>query len=149
MQRRDLLKDQIEQAGKVLALALSKFLRQKSAGITTASTAFENDLQDELAIDFNYLKTLDEPELTAYLATFHLTEEHLEKLALYCYEIAIESDDKKEASMLLTKAHDLLSIEMASENTFIFHSEPSPIDELMIIDRFELSNKIKQALKNL
>ncbi|MCB9197974.1 MAG: hypothetical protein H6600_05895 [Flavobacteriales bacterium] len=149
MQRRDLLKDQIEQAGKVLALALSKFLQQKSAGITLATKSFENTLQEELAIDLHYLKSLDRHDLIAYLESLHLNEQYLEKLALYFYEIAIETADQNEARTLLTKANELLSVELASESSFTFHSEPTHFEDNIIIDRFELASKIDISLKNL
>ena len=84
MEQRDLLKDQIEQLGKVLAKILSDFLGLKSNGNVTQGIEISNEsLQSELDIDIEKIIALNKTELEEYVRNRKLTESHLELLSEY------------------------------------------------------------------
>ncbi|MEM9299446.1 MAG: hypothetical protein AAGA64_13805 [Bacteroidota bacterium] len=90
MGQRDLLRDQIEQIGKVLATLLSDFLGLKSKGEALHGIEITNQrLQEQLNIQIEKLVTLTKTELKEYLKTRKLTAERLEILSDYVKEIGI------------------------------------------------------------
>lgn len=113
MEQRDLLKDQIEQLGKVLGRILSDFLGLKSAGKADLGIEITNQrLQSELDIDIEKLTALSKSALKEYLANHKLTAEHLEILADYLKEIGIEKlkENPLTARVWLEKAIELIDI---------------------------------------
>lgn len=123
MEQRDLLKDQIEQLGKVLANILSDLLGLKSKGQTSQGIEATNQrLQGELDIDIEKITTLTKKELKDYLKNRHLRAEHLEILSECLKEIGkgkIE-ENKKDAKMKLEKAIELLDIADEISKTMSF-----------------------------
>lgn len=84
MERRDLIKDQIEQLGRVFGAILARFLGTKAAGNVTEGIEIANEsLQSQLDLDVDLILSLDPPELREYLAQRKLSSEHLETLADY------------------------------------------------------------------
>ena len=84
MERRDLIKDQIEQLGRALGAILARFLGTKAAGNVTQGIEIANEsLQSQLDLDVDLIITLDTPELEKYLSQRKLSSEHLETLADY------------------------------------------------------------------
>ena len=84
MERRDLIRDQIEQLGRVFGAILARFLGTKASGNVTEGIEIANEsLQSQLDLDVDLITTLDTPELKAYLAQRKLSSEHLESLADY------------------------------------------------------------------
>ena len=84
MERRDLIKDQIEQLGRVFGAILARFLGTKAAGNLTEGIEIANEsLQSQLDLDVDLILTLDTPELKEYLTQRKLSSEHLETLADY------------------------------------------------------------------
>ena len=84
MERRDLIRDQIEQLGRVFGAILARFLGTKAAGNVTEGIAIANEsLQSQLDLDVNLILTLNPPELQDYLAERKLSSAHLETLADY------------------------------------------------------------------
>ena len=137
MEQRDLLKDQIEQLGKVLANILSDLLGLKSKGQTSQGIEATNQrLQGELDIDIEKITTLIKKELKDYLKNRHLRAEHLEILSECLKEIGkgkIE-ENKKDAKMKLEKAIELLDI--ADE-----------ISKTMSFDRINKKKEIENVLQ--
>ncbi|NLX72413.1 MAG: hypothetical protein GXY94_03805 [Bacteroidales bacterium] len=138
MEQRDLLKDQIEQLGKVLANILSDLLGLKSKGQTSQGIEATNQrLQGELDIDIEKITTLTKKELKDYLKNRHLRAEHLEILSECLKEIGkgkIE-ENKKDAKMKLEKAIELLDI--ADE-----------ISKTMSFDRINKKKEIENVLQS-
>ena len=137
MEQRDLLKDQIEQLGKVLANILSDLLGLKSKGQTSQGIEATNQrLQGELDIDIEKITTLTKKELKDYLKNRHLRAAHLEILSECLKEIGkgkIE-ENKKDAKMKLEKAIELLDI--ADE-----------ISKTMSFDRINKKKEIENVLQ--
>lgn len=138
MEQRDLLKDQIEQLGKVLAKILSDFLGFKSSGNVSQGIEISNqNLQSELDIDVEKLKALNKSELEKYFRERKLTEGHLELLSEYLKEVGIAKTrmDKNEATLCLQKAQEFLDI--ADE-----------ISKTMSFDRINKKREIENLLQH-
>lgn len=138
MEQRDLLKDQIEQLGKVLAKILSDFPGLKSSNNVAQGIEISNErLQNEADINIEKLITLHKAELAEYVKNRKLTEGHLETLSEYLKEAGkakAESNKNTEAQSHLAKAIELLGI--ADE-----------ISKTMSFDRVNKKNKIKNVLQ--
>lgn len=138
MEQRDLLKDQIEQLGKVLAKILSDFLGFKSNSNVAQGIEISNErLQIELDIDIENLITLNKSELTEYAKNRRLTEGHLETLSEYLKEVGMAKVEinKSEVPFYLEKAIELLDIADEISNTMSF-------------DRINKKRKIKYMLQH-
>ena len=123
MEQRDLIKDQIEQLGKVLAKALADFLGLKSKGQVLQGIEVSNEqLKSELNIDINKLITLSKNELKEYLQKGKLTGEHLEILCELIMEIGESKlkGNKEEAKLHLEKALEILEIANEISKTMSF-----------------------------
>jgi hypothetical protein len=84
MERRDILKDQIEQMGRLLGKMLSTFLGLKARGkLDEALEVSQQQIKEEAGIDVATLVQMDEPELTSYLRKQNFAESHLETFAEY------------------------------------------------------------------
>ncbi|WP_435263802.1 hypothetical protein [Tenacibaculum sp. nBUS_03] len=137
MEQRDLLKDQIEQLGKVLAKILSDFLGFKSSGNITQGIEISNEsLQSELDIDIEKIMTLNKTELDEYIRNRQLTEIHLELLSEYLKEVGLAKSkiDNSDAHLCLQKAIELLDV--ADE-----------ISKTMSFDRINKKSEIKNVLQ--
>ncbi len=100
MEQRDLLKDQIERLGKVLAKILSDFLGFKSSGNATQGIEISNEsLQSELDIDTEKIMAINKTELEVYQG---------------------QKIDKSDAQLRLQKAIVLLNIADEISKTMSF-----------------------------
>lgn len=138
MEQRDLIKDQIEQLGKVLAKILSDFLGLKSSSNVAQGIEISNErLQSELDIDIEKLITLNKTELVEYLKNRRLTAGHLETLSEYLKEVGIAKTEinKSEARLCLEKAIEFLDIADEISKTTSF-------------DRINKKSKIKNVLQH-
>jgi len=89
MEHRDLIKDQIEQLGRVLARILSDFMGFKSKGKAAIGIEIANEnLKGELDLDIDTIINLNGEELSSYLLDKKLSPAHIEKLIDYITEIA-------------------------------------------------------------
>lgn len=123
MEQRDLLKDQIEQLGKILANILSNLLGLKSEGQASQGIEITNQrLQGELDIKIEKITTLTKKELKDYLKNRHLKAEHLEILSECIKEIGKGEIEKniKDAKMKLEKSIELLDIADEISKTMSF-----------------------------
>lgn len=88
MQQRDLLKEQIEQLGKVLAKLLANFLDLKEEiPIHTAMEISQRQFKEQLDFDFELVSNLSHQELKTYLETRNLKSNHIETLSEYYLSI--------------------------------------------------------------
>jgi len=126
MEERDILKDQIQQLGKVLANIVSAFLDLKLTGNVIAGIEVSNQrFQDELDLDIEKILALDENELKGYLQSRKLSAEHLEILSEYLKELGATHSDtnKTEAKSCFEKAIELLDISDEISKTLSFVRE--------------------------
>lgn len=136
MERRDLIKDQIEQVGRALGAILARFLGTKAAGNVTEGVEIANEsLQGQLDLDVGMITTLDTPELQDFLAQRKLGDEHLDTLADYfiAWADAILADDPNKAYALYRTVLRLYDIIDAWSDT---HS----------LARFDQENRIRALL---
>ena len=113
MEQRDILKDQIEQVGKVLAKVLANFLGLKSNGqISLGIEKANKQLKTEIDLDISKIASLSKDELKAYLEERKITPSYMETLAEYLSEIGeYEITNYKEKSThYLKSAMDLLDL---------------------------------------
>jgi len=95
MQQRDILLDEIQQFSRVLAKLMFGFLDLKAKGdITLAIQTTNQQLKSELDIDIDALINFTEEELENYAEEKQLTDNHLDELAKYLYELG-EIEQKK------------------------------------------------------
>jgi len=126
MEQRDLLKDQIEQVGRVLGKILFDFVGIRTNGNVSQGIEISNErLQSELDIDIEKLKTLNKTELIEYVKNRKLTAVHLETLSEYLKEVgkATTEINKSEAKLYLEKAIELLDIVDEISRTISFDRE--------------------------
>ena len=124
MEHRDLIKDQIEQLGKVLARILSDFFGLKSQGKTAQGLKIANEsLRTELDLDIELILKFKRQELSEYLTSHKLTPEYMEKLADYMSEIAEHamSTDKIYAMKVFEQILELYTIVDSSSNSHSFN----------------------------
>ncbi|WP_242204585.1 hypothetical protein [Aestuariivivens insulae] len=134
MERRDLLKAQVEQLGKVLAKILADFLKLPkgdSRGVELTNQRFQN----ELDIDIEKLKALTKEETEDYLRSLNLTADHLEILSEYIKEIGLTKieEDKVAAKVWLKKAIDILDFadKISKTVSFIRINKKAVIDSIL------------------
>ena len=89
MHQRDLLKEQIEQLGRVLAKVLADFIGWKNQGdVSIAIQQVQQVVQEELDIDLSELVQFDEDAFLDWIkGRGHLQEKALEHLGYLCFEI--------------------------------------------------------------
>jgi hypothetical protein len=112
MQQRDLIKDEIERLGKVLARVLADFIGKKSNG--NVNEGFSNAnlrLKNELNIDVEDLLSFSKKELKGYFESQKLIQDHLEILAELFKEIGLtKNDDDTVAQQFIIKAIEILDV---------------------------------------
>ncbi len=119
MERRDLLKDQIEQLGKVLGKILADFMGMADGGdVLEAENSCNQRVLDESGIDVEKMVSLSGQELLDYVNELELAPLHLEILSGYLKEIALA--DRKQAEARLKRAIELLDIADEISQTFSF-----------------------------
>lgn len=136
MEQRDILKDQIEQLGKVLGKILADFLGLKSSGeVSQAIEAANERLESQLDIKAEKLKTLDRSALKEYLKERELTADHLEILSEYVQEVGLEEIkiSQQNGRIWLLKAIEILDIADEVSRTMSFNrmNKKSRIENLL------------------
>ncbi len=136
MERRDLIKDQIEQLGKVLGHILAKFLGNKANGNVSEGIQLANEqFRNELNLDIDTITSLAGEDLKQYLKQNNLTAEHLDILARYFKEMgtALLHKNDAEAKIHLLKSKELFDLadEISQATSFERMSELSDINNLL------------------
>lgn len=138
MEQRDLIKEQIEELGRVLGKILADFLRLKTSGKVSAGIEISNQqLKNKLDLDIGKLLELNKTQLKKYLSDRNLNSNHIEILSKYLEEIGLRKigENKMEADKYLNKTLTLLELtdEMSKSASF---------------ERINRKNKIKNLLQS-
>lgn len=152
MERRDLIKDQIEQLGRVLSKILSSVLGTKSkVQVLQEMENTNQSLQKELDLDISFILRTSKNDLQVYFAEKNYTNELLEMLARYFFVIGEGKIDlnKSEAKVWLLKAKELLSLDVMEENTFTFSTTAIQNNSIIEASHLSLQSKINNLLKQL
>ncbi len=136
MEQRDILKDQIEELGRVLGKIIADFLGLKEQGnITQGIIISTQQLKSSLAIDLELLLSKTNAELLAYLQERNLSFEHIETLANHLAEIGTAQMDVQQAT----------GIKLLQKVLEIYHLINTHT-KLYSLDRMNRSDKIKQLM---
>lgn len=135
MQQRDLIKDQIEQLGKVLSEILSSFLRLKTEGNNKeAIQVSTNEFLIKLSISIEALVDLNDEELADELLSKNLADTHLDQVGTYLFERGV-CEKEQEKSPLKWFATAKKVIALAEEKS-----------DTITLERLDLKAKIEKAL---
>ena len=136
MERRDLIKHQIEQLGRVLGKILADFLGMKSTGKVSQGIEIVNrQLDNVLGLNLDALLTLSEHELEAFFLNKNITAEQLETLSDLLKEIGESKIEHHpdEAKTFLLKSGELLDIadKITATASFIRMDKKRALDTLL------------------
>ena len=123
MEQRDLIPDQIEQAGKVLAKLLSDLIGYKSKGMFTIGLEqTRQELMSELKLDLNQIISSKGFDITNHEVFQNLKAEHFEILSDYIHEIGEYSifTDKIKAIACFERSIELLKLADEVSKTMSF-----------------------------
>ncbi|MFY0601577.1 MAG: hypothetical protein JXR03_18015 [Cyclobacteriaceae bacterium] len=119
MERRDIIKDEIERLGQVLGMILARLIG-KNPDYQEAESYIEEQFSEKLGFDFTSLDQMDDKELLHYLIDERqFSYENLEQLSQIFEYQAKKSSSKKsfqKSLMLLKYVHD-------HDSTFSFERE--------------------------
>ncbi len=110
MEHRDIIADQIEQMGKVLAYILHDFLRLSGdVPVTQAMEETDHRLQNELDLDPEKVIGLPEEQLMSYLSSRLKADSQLEQLADFLLQtgMTVAPHDQNEAMRRLQRALEI------------------------------------------
>ena len=113
MERRDILKDQIEQLGRVLGKMIAKLLKLKDHEITPSTlNDLEQELQDELDLNIDDLLALNDQAIENFLKERKFHWSHFEALSEYLHEAGqmVRGEDAVKAHLYFEKALALLEL---------------------------------------
>ena len=133
MERRDLIKDQIEQFGKVLGQIFSEFLGMKSKGRIDEGIEMSNqNFAEKLDLDIEKLLNLSIEESNIYLSELKLNADHIELVTDYLIQIAEHKlgTNNSEARKVLIKILQMFEI---SDNI----SQTVPFDRMIRVAKIE------------
>lgn len=135
MEQRDLIKDQIEQLGKVLGKILAGFTGFLAKGqIIDGTQSTAQQLQEQLDINLVQLKTLSLEELQSLYESKNFQEEQLETMAQLLFKIGKVQSDKIEAKLYLTKAIETLQL-------------ANLVSKTLSLTRIQKINEIQELIK--
>ena len=137
MERRDLIKDEIERLGKALGKILADLLNLKAEGETNEGIqATEQALKEELELDLGYLAQLDDQQFIDHVTSKRnfnfLLLEHLGDVFLELGEGMLAVGDRENALLYLHKP--LLIYEYISRESATYSLERE--EKVMRIRRF-------------
>lgn len=138
MEQRDLIRDQIEQLGRVLGKLLAEFFKLKAEGKNEQGIEFlQTQFDSKLNIEIDELIHLTEGELKKYLSKRNITIGHFESIGESLKEIGeqIMVNDKRKAQIYLNKAIQLIDFEDEASKTMSF-------------ERMKLKSNIEVMLNN-
>ncbi|MEM9858735.1 MAG: hypothetical protein AAF843_15355 [Bacteroidota bacterium] len=113
MERRDVLKDQIEQLGRVLGKMIAKLLKLKDHEISpSALNDLEQELQDELDLNIDDLLALNDQAVENFLKERKFHWSHFIALSEYLHEAGqiVRGEDAVKAHLYFEKALALLEL---------------------------------------
>lgn len=122
-EHRDMLKDEIEQIGKVFAKIIGSFFQLKAKGNPALAIEVTNEqFKDELNLNIHHLINLTTDELQLYFDSKRLQAEHLKLLTDYLLEVGKHQLKVKaiEATKTLTKVLEIEDLMQQSKNANLF-----------------------------
>ena len=123
MEKRDLIKDELERIGKAISQLLANFLALKANGnIALAIENTNKQLKDELDIDVELMLTLQQQVFAEYLESKKLTPQHIEILIDYFFETgsSLKEFNPKRANILLNKGLEMNKLLDKNSKTYSF-----------------------------
>jgi hypothetical protein len=137
MQHRDLLKDQIEQLGKVLSGILADFIGMKTRGETAQGISnLAQQFKEKLDLELDSLLTLSQIELIEYLESRQLFPNQLEIISDCLKEMGSANLDLNEKLARLQLERALVLLDYVDDKT-----------QTMSLDRNDKKMKIERILK--
>ena len=137
MQQRDIIKDEIEQLGRVLGKIFANFVGLKTqANINEVIQETNKKLETELDLDVKKILSLEIHELEKYIDLLKLTSRHLDQLSNYFFELGVlkkKDESNEEAGNYFKTAMRLLELAGEKSSTITF-------------DRMSLKGKIENEL---
>lgn len=122
-EKRDMLKAEIEQIGKVFAKIIGSFFQLKAKGNPALAIEVTSEqFKDELNINIESMLKLSDEELQHYFNSRKLQAEHLQLLSDYLLEVGkhqIQIEDS-EAKKTLTKVWEIEELTQQSKNANLF-----------------------------
>jgi len=138
LEQKDILKDEIEKIGKVLAKILGSFFSLNTNTEMIASIeSINTQLIDDLDIDIHEMLQMNVNELHNYIISKGLNDTHLDLLSNYIYEVGLLNKQNKNYAL----ACFLLSKKMLQSI--------SSISVTTSFSRIALINRIDQTLKSI
>ena len=138
MERRDIIKDEIEQVSSILAKIFADFVGFKSQGnIYEAIEISNQQLQSELDINVEEVMSLNENDLKEYVEAKNLTAEQLEVFSEYLIESGNALLDKNIQASINNLTLSLQLLDIADETS-----------GALCLSRLDKKNHIKKLLKN-
>lgn len=123
MEKRDLIKDELERIGKAINQLLANFLALKANwNIALAVENTNKQFKEELDIDVELMLTFQQQELMKYIESKNLTPKHVESLINYFAETgyALKELDATKSAILLEKALELIDFIDNETKTYSF-----------------------------
>jgi hypothetical protein len=123
VEKRDLIKDELERMGKAISQFLTNFLRLKDDGNIEQVIATSNkQLKTELDIDVELMLTLQQQVFAEYLESKKLTPQHIEILIDYFFETgsSLKEFNPKRANILLNKCLEMNELLDRNSKTYSF-----------------------------
>ncbi len=136
MEQRDIIKDQIEQLGKVLGKIITRFLNlDSSENITDEIKTTNQELKNELDIDLDKIIHLNKNELRDFIKKRNLAEGHLEQLSEFAFKVGENKieNNKDESKAYLATALELLEI-------------ADDVSQMLSLDRVHRKNEIQSLI---
>ena len=137
MIKRDLIKDQIEQLGKMIGMLIAKFLDLKTLGdIEEAIQITNKELLAKVNLDLDQLVNLTPQEVEASINSTNLTDKYLDQLANYLFEVGLhkKTSEKGENSLQWFKLAQQF-LDLADKKT-----------DMITFERMGLRSKIEKEL---
>lgn len=122
-EHRDMLKDEIEQIGKVFAKIVGSFFQLKAKGNPALAIEIADEqFKDELNLNIHHLVNLTTDELQQYFDSKRLQAEHLKLLTDYLLEVGkhqfqIKDDQAKKTLTMVLEIEELMQ---QSKNANLF-----------------------------
>lgn len=122
MEHRDLIKEQIEQIGRVLGRLLADFFSMKTEGdLDLAIEETNAQLRSELDLDIDQLIHFSSEDLEKYILDRKFRDTDIDKLANYFYEIGqFRKSNAQPSAPYFKTAKVLLSINDSFSKTITF-----------------------------
>jgi hypothetical protein len=139
MQHRDLLKDQIEQLGKVISGILADFIGMKTRGETAQGILnLSQQFKEKLDLELDNLVSFSQIELIDYVESRQLFPNQLEIIADCLKEMGSANLDVKETLARTQLERALVLLDYVDEKT-----------KTLSLDRNDKKKEIERILKSL